>query len=963
MTSGLWLQVAGPLRLWRDGVEIDAGPRQQRRLLALLAVRDGQPASIADLIDLMWETEPPSSAVNIIHKYVGALRRIFEPALPVRASGSYLLSHGAGYRFVGGPDVLDLAAFRRLIDAARTSARDGEPAAALDRHLSALRLWHGSTGDALADSTMAQAVFAAVDEEFFAAVVSAAELATTMGRAAEVLGPVRLAAEIGRLNEPVHAALITALAAIGCQAEALTTYQTFRGRLADELGIDPSPLLRKAHHQVLTQAASAPVTPAEQRAVADGRVRTFVRPAQLPPDHPLFVGRDVEIKALHDLCARSRTESSTSPLVIAVDGMGGVGKSTLVGHVAHRLAGDFPDGQLYLDMRGHQDDGVSAGDALRFMLYSLGIPAAEIPDGFDALTGTYRSLTAGQRILVLLDNVRDPSQVRPLLPNSAHSLVLITSRRPLVGLAASDGAYLLRADLPSPAEARQLLLARLTHGGHRGLTDGFHPGTLDQLIESCGRLPLALAVLAAQLSARPQLSLDTVAATLRDDSSRLDAFPAGGGVSDPRTAFSWSYRQLTPGAARLFRLLALGLAPGISVDAAVSLAGQDRRQVRGELTELAEAALIVEDSGGTYSSHVLVTAYAKELLSANESEAEQQAAISRLLQHYLHSAAHARRLLEVNHAAIDLPVPLPGVTAEQPSSYQEALDWFGRHRGVLKEAVLLATGLGYGIVPWHLALTMQQYLAWQGFFADWEDVMRYALRDARERFDEVGEGHVLRSLAGARWYAGANEEARELLCGARDIFAARGMIADQAAVHTSLHAVHTALGRHDLALAESEKALALARDTGDTRAELRGLDCQGQSLIRLGRHDEAKRAMRRALALDREIEYQQEDVSIRVAVARNLASVGRVDDAVDQLRRAAESAGEMHQGPHRFTALRVLSELLVSAEDATGAWRAYGDAEQVLVSFQNGGPERLRGDLHSLQERVTRLRPDRARRD
>jgi DNA-binding SARP family transcriptional activator/tetratricopeptide (TPR) repeat protein len=939
-------------------VEIDAGPRQQRRLLALLAVRDGQPASIADLIDYMWETEAPSSAVNIIHKYVGALRRVFEPELPPRGSGSYLLPHGAGYRFVGGPDVFDLAAFRWLISAARTSAVDGEPGAALDRHIGALRLWHGSTGDSLADSTMAQAAFAAVDEEFFAAVISAAELATKMGRAVEVLAPVRLAAEIGRLNERVHAALITTLAATGCQAEALTTYQTFRARLADELGIDPSPQLREAHHQVLTQAASSPVSPAEQLAVAAGRARAFVRPAQLPPDLPLFVGRDREITALRDLCARSRTDSSISPLVIAVDGMGGVGKSTLVSHVAHLLAGDFTDGQLYLDMRGHEDDGVSAGDALRFMLYSLGIPASEIPDGFDALTGTYRSLTAGQRILVLLDNVRDPSQVRPLLPNSAHSLVLITSRRPLVGLAASDGAYLLRTELPSPAEARQLLLARLTHGRNRGLTDEIHAETLDRLIESCGRLPLALAVLAAQLSARPQLSLEAVAAALLDDSSRLDAFSGGGGVSDPRTAFSWSYRQLTPGAARLFRLLAIALAAGISVDAAVSLSSRDRRQVRDELTELAEAALVVEDSHGTYSSHVLVKSYAKELLSANESAAEQQAAISRLLQHYLHSAAHAGRLLEVNPTPIELPAPLPGVAAEEPASYQEALDWFGRHRGVLREAVLLATELGYGIVPWHLALTMQQYLAWQGFYADWEDVMRYALRDTRDRSDEVGEGHVLRSLAGARWYAGADEEAFELLCGALAIFAAHGMTAEQAAVHISLHAVHTALGRHDLALTESEKALALTRSTGDVRAELRCLDCQGQSLIRLGRHVEAERAVRRALALDRRIDYQHDDVSIRVAVARNLASVGRVDDAVDQLRQAAESAREMHQGPNRFTALRILSELLVSADDATGAWRAYGDAERVLISFQDGGPERLRGDLQSLQERVTQLRPD-----
>ncbi|MET8007594.1 AfsR/SARP family transcriptional regulator [Nonomuraea glycinis] len=535
----LRLQVMGPLRVWRGDTELDAGPRQQRCLLALLLARGGRPIAMTDLIDLIWGPKAPPSAVNVIHKYVGALRRLLEPGLRARATGSYLVRQGNGYRFLAGPETLDLIAFRQRVAAGRASAAAGDVEQALDRYADALLLCHGHAGEGLSESAAAMATFATVDGEFYEAAAAAAEIATRVRRPSPVLAPLRLAMKMGPLNEPVHASLMTALAAAGHQAEALAVYRTIRHRLAEDLGIDPGHDLQEAHRRVLNQTVAPagenpPLLEAGRTAAAP-----LVRPAQLPPDLPLFAGREAELDILRGLVAGMRDERRSSPLVVAMDGMGGVGKSTLATRLAHLVAAEFADGQLYLDLQGDQDreTGLPARDALPSLLYALGVPASNIPDTCDARIGTYRSLTAGRRFLILLDNVRDSEQVRPLLPNSAGSLVLITSRRPLTALAAFDGAHLVRVDVPDLSSARALLARRLAELPDGAGAESADPEILDEIIELCGRLPLALAVLAARLIARPRLSPATLLAELRDGARRIEDFP---GVRDPRTTCSWS---------------------------------------------------------------------------------------------------------------------------------------------------------------------------------------------------------------------------------------------------------------------------------------------------------------------------------------------------------------------------------------------------------------------------------------
>ncbi|RKE10638.1 DNA-binding SARP family transcriptional activator [Catellatospora citrea] len=952
------MQIMGPLRVWRGEAELDTGPRQQRCLLALLMARVGQPVSMTDLIALLWGQDSPASAANVIQKYIGALRRVLEPGLPVRTSGSYLLLDGSGYRFTAGLNTLDLIAFRHHVTAATASADREELRQALNHYIDALRLCRGTAGDTLADSPAAIAVFAAIDEEFLEAAVNATEIAIRLREPTSVLSPLRLAAEMNPFHERVHASLVAALAASGQQAEALTAYRRIRERLVDELGIDPGHALQRAFRQVLAQHDIE--SPSAVAATVDESEVPGVRPAQLPPDLSLFVGRSAELAALSDLVAGMRDGERGGPLVVAIDGMGGVGKSTLAVHFA-RLAGDeFTDGQLYLDLHSDHGDSESGrvGEALRSLLLALGVPSSTLPDTFDARMGKYRSLTAGRRILVLLDNVRNSAQVRPLLPNSAQSLVLVTSRRPLLGLAAFDGAHLLRVQVPDLPSARQLLERRLAGAVHRTIITPDSAALVDEIVELCGRLPLALAVLAAQLAVRPTLTLASVAADLRDGARRLQAFPGGTDTPDPRTAFSWSYQQLTTSAARLFRLLSVSLGPGITVAACASLSGSDAAATRAELDELIEAALVTEHEHGRITSHMLVKAYAHELFIDTEPLHEQRDAVSRLLQYYLHGSFHAQAVLAPHQLPFKPAPPLPGVVPDQPATFEQAVCWFSGQREALIDAVRVAAELGFGIVPWQLAVTMQQYLQWSGYFEDWEDAMRHALRSARDSDDEIGQAHVLHSLGGARRSLGADDEALDLLTAALHIFDSHTMRLEQALVHSDLHAVHEALGDDHQALAHSQEALTLYRALDYRQGVPLGLMSSGRSLARLGRLEESAELLNLALELHAQTSGSDAtsiaaEAEIRIAVAADLARLGRIRESAEQLELSAQLAGQTGHRPHRFEALRQLTELLLAAGDLAGASEALSRTRVALAAFPDGGAAHLRAELADLTAKVS----------
>ncbi|MEU5198383.1 BTAD domain-containing putative transcriptional regulator [Streptomyces scabiei] len=650
-------EVLGPLRVRRGGTELDLGFPQQRALLALLVVRAGRPVPAGEIVDVLWPERAPASARNVVRRYAGSLRRLLEPGLPPRAPGRRLLRGAGGYVLEAAEDEVDLLRFRALTKRGKRAAATGRSEVASRHFVDALGEWRGPVGMGVPAAVREHAVFAEVERELAATARMAADAALLSGGSEQVLPRLRQALERDPLDESLQAALVMALAASGLQAEALAAYDRVRRLLAEELGVAPGAELVAAHGRVLRQEWG----PTRPRATT-GRDRATLRPGTPPSPSgpsprppaadpsaataagdrpplasPVFVGRRAELGRLAEITDAAAPATGTTPgtpASVLISGMPGIGKTALALHWAGQVAGRFPDGRLDVGLRGFGPEGapLAPAAALRALLTALGVPAARMPDRTDSLAGLYRSLLAGRRLLLVLDDAADTEQVRPLLPASPGCLTLVTSRHGLAGLIAS-GTHPLRLDLPSAADARAMLAA------HTGpARPAAEPGAADEIVTRCARLPLALTLAAARAAARPDIPLTALANELRRTRDTLDAFaapsrgsdapthPAGhgrepgthpGAPPDLRTVFARSYHRLPPESARLFRLLARHPGPGLTPDAAAALAGLPARRARLLLDGLADAHLVTERAPGRYAQHELLRVFAAELGSAH----------------------------------------------------------------------------------------------------------------------------------------------------------------------------------------------------------------------------------------------------------------------------------------------------------------------------------------------------------
>ncbi|WP_410640210.1 BTAD domain-containing putative transcriptional regulator [Amycolatopsis sp. lyj-346] len=580
------IRLLGPVEVVAGPRRVPAGRRQLRVMLAVLAAAAPRPVPVPVLIDRVWGEHPPAGVRQAVWTRVAGIRKVLaegagEP-VPV------VSWQPGGYVLRVDPDRVDLHRFRRLTAAARRpGCPDPERVTLL---AAALDLWRGTPLAGLGGEWVARQRDSWQLERLDAA-VAWARAAVRVGRHAAVAPVARDLLEDHPHSEPLATALVRALAADHRTGEALAECRAACERVRRDLGVPPGRELLSLR-QALLGGEPLPVPPA-----AAGPV---VVPAQLPADVAGFAGRRPELARLDALLDGAAG-------VIAVSGTAGVGKTALTAHWAHRVRGRFPDGQLYLNLRGFDPGGPSMepAEASGLVLDGLGVPAGRIPAGPDARAALYRSLLAGRRVLVVLDNARDAAQVRPLLPGAPGSLVLVSSRTTLTGLVAANGAHLLALDPLPPAEARQLLAARL--GRTRVAAE---PAAVTGIVTACAGLPLALVIAAARALTRPRLRLDVLAGELLDARSRLAVLSGDDPGTDLGTVLSWSYAALSPPARRLFRLLGPVPGPDLTPAAAASLAGTPVHRIEPLLTELTRANVFAEPVPGRYRCHELLRSYA-----------------------------------------------------------------------------------------------------------------------------------------------------------------------------------------------------------------------------------------------------------------------------------------------------------------------------------------------------------------
>ena len=860
--------VLGPLVVWRGGVGLDLGPPMRRRMLGLLALHPRQVLHREEIIDALWGERPPKTCLALIHVYIGQLRTLLDPGRPKRDSGTTLvLAHG-GYRLDVADEQLDLARFDGLVARARQARAAGDAPAAMESYEAALRCWRGPVLADAGSSLRHHPTALAVGRRRIAATLAYADLAIESGQPQRAVGQLRASAVDEPMHEGLHARLVLALAGSGEQAAALQLYADLRERLRVELGTDPGEELQAAHLRVLRRDVPTRAKPAAR---APEPVAS-AGPAQLPAGSAAFTGRRPHLRLLDATLARTATAAT----VVVISGTPGVGKTALAVHWAQRVRDRFPDGQLYIDLRGYATTPpVRPVQALTSFLRALGAPPDRIPTDVDDAAGLYRSMLADRRILVLLDNALDAQQIRPLLPGGDRCVVLVTSRNRLSGLVAVDSARRITLETLTAYEGRGLLGKLLDRDRVSG-----EPDAVAALVEACDGLPLALRVAAANLADEPRRTIadyvDILAAG-RVAALRVD----GDDEAAVGAAFALSYRRLKPDARRLFRLLGLDPGADITADAAAALAGDTVPETEELLHTLTDAHLVERSAHGRYSCHDLIRRYAKELAHSEDSAAERETAVARLCDHYISTVDAAADVLYPHILRLSRPPAERGFTDSE-----QALAWLDAERANLVATVAHAAAHGPHPMAWQLADGLRGYFANRVLVIDWLASAEAALAAAEADEEPQAMASARISLGLLHWRQGYHHDAIDHYTAALTHARQAGWLEGQAAVLGNLGAAWTELGETDTGIRHFTAALDLHRRTGRLVGQAAALSNLGTTHLELGRLPDAIEHLEQALDVYRRIGSRAGEAISRTNLGETFLQAGRFDDALPQLTRA-----------------------------------------------------------------------------
>jgi DNA-binding SARP family transcriptional activator len=924
-------RLLGPLEVRVDDDWKGIGAPKWRSVLAALLINAGQIVSADALIDEVWGDDPPAKAVNLISIYVLRLRRLLGDT-----DSSLLVTRAPGYQLRVAATDTDALLFEAMVRDGRRVLSSGDPQGAARQLTEALALWYGRPLADVRTTPLVEAEAERLAELRLGALELriAAELAC--GDRDQAVPEIRRLLADHPLREGLWLQLMRALDGAGRHAEALEVYGQARSVISGQLGVDPGAELRQLHAELLakdqtslpgtisagTVAARPKKTAAGQsRAAADDAAATRPArgtrpaapvPAQLPADVTDFTGRDEQVKRLVDLLAGPGASNGTGAVRVAVvAGVGGLGKTSLAVHAAHRVRRKFPGGQLYVDLLGATSTPLSPGDVLARFLRDLGVDGQQIPVDDDERAGRYRTELAGRRMLVLLDNARDAAQVRPLLPGSSSSAVLVTTRSQMPDLASTR---LVDLNVLDDDEALTLFVKAV--GDDRAAAE---PQATAELLEACAGLPLAIRICAARLATRSGWSIQAMASRLRDEHHRLDELRAGDLAV--RASFQVSFASLPTTAepdgiapADAFRLLGLWPGPSISAVAAAALFGTPEYLAANALETLVDTHLLESTGPDRYKLHDLLHVYASERAVADLPGPERAAATGRLLRWYLRTVDAAATAVSPHRYNVPLDGAEPGQPALRFATVDEALQWYDSERVNVVAATRQASASGLHEVAWRLPAPLFSLVNRRGNWADCIATHRIALESARQAGNRRGEAWVLNNLGEALVFTQSAEGVGYL-----------------------------------------ERALAVRREIGDRMGEAQAANNLADAYQRLGRTAEAPEVLRRALELNREVGNRYGEGIALGNLGAVLLDLNRAEEAIDHLQQARRAFAEieyvdglgyvLHILGRCYSSLGREAEAMTCLQQALASHQATGNRHRQAATLKSLGTAQSRAGL------------------
>ncbi|MEU0334043.1 BTAD domain-containing putative transcriptional regulator [Streptomyces sp. NPDC006193] len=833
--------ILGSLEGWHGQQRLKLGSPIQERVLVTLLLEPGRMVPVSRLVAAAWDDEPPQTAAHQVRKAVAALRN------RIPGGAELIVTDGTGYRVVLDEDQLDLHLFNRHARLGREAMAAGRAPEAAEELRAALDLWRGPIL-AGAGGSVLSAASAALEERHMAVAEQYHELRLDMGEAAELVGPLRELVTSHPLRETLRGQLMLALYRSGRQAEALEEFGRVRDLLVEELGIDPGAELTRLYEAILRD--SPEVAPRAPQSVSGRGVPAPAAQDDLPPkleqpprtlpyDLPDFTGREAE---LGRIVAAGRAPGRGAARLLGIDGMGGSGKTALAVHAAHRLAEDYPDGQLFVDLRGFSpgEKPQEAGTVIDSLLRSLGVPDDRMPDGLERRITLWLNVCAQRRLLLVLDNAVDAAQIRPLLPASESCLVLITSRIRMLDL---DGVEWISLELLSGDDSAALLTRTLGEERTAG-----EPRAAAALVQLCGGLPLALRITAARLRNRPRWTIQYLVDRLADETRRLHELSAG--ERSVEATLRLSYQAMEEDRRAAFRLLAVHPGGTLDVHSAAALLGGDVHEAEDAMEHLLDIHLLEQPEMGLYSFHDLVRTYAMAL---RRDQDDGQDAVRRLASYYVTASEAACDVLFPGRSRYDSGAPqqpweLPGMDGAE-----EALRWFGREHEALRAVVERAGAHGLHRDAVVLARNFMFYLNLRGHHEEFGAISRIAVASARVLGDPLLLRVSLGNLGIAHWWLGAFQDGIEVTEEALHLVTADDHRPTTAFCLDVLGLLHSALGNFERACAHLEQGIALHREIGVPRMEAEALVNLSSVLTWSGRYADAARHAARATELNRRL--------------------------------------------------------------------------------------------------------------